>query len=194
MRHKPGASKTFNNGQYTLKMLRKQKLLLALVGVEAKNLPLEDLKQHIKRLYPIGNIDVVELPQTIVEGSYDHFRMQHNSTKVLTNLRIALKDASADKILGITGFDLFANNLNFVFGEAELSGRFGVVSIYRLRAGLVSDEVFMSRLRKECVHELGHMFGLRHCVSGRCVMRFSNSIIEVDEKSDILCNSCRSEL
>jgi archaemetzincin len=48
------------------------------------------------------------------------------------------------------------------------------------------------RLGKECVHELGHVFGLLHCADPQCVMARSASIVHVDVKRAVLCRECRS--
>ena len=57
--------------------------------------------------------------------------------------------------------------------------------------GLPEDSVLMhDRLLKEAVHELGHTFGLIHCPAPGCAMGFSNSIEEVDLKSNRFCPGC----
>ncbi|HHF58837.1 MAG TPA: peptidase, partial [Thermoplasmatales archaeon] len=48
-------------------------------------------------------------------------------------------------------------------------------------------------IRKETIHEVGHILGLGHCEND-CVMRFSNSLQEAIEKSDHLCSVCREKL
>jgi len=40
------------------------------------------------------------------------------------------------------------------------------------------------------LHELGHTFGLTHCSDPKCVMYFSNSVRNIDMKTDNLCSSC----
>jgi predicted Zn-dependent protease len=47
---------------------------------------------------------------------------------------------------------------------------------------------------KECVHELGHTWGRRHCRDSRCVMRFSNSLLDTDAKGTAFCPRCRRRL
>ncbi|MFQ5892664.1 MAG: hypothetical protein ACE5HW_07710, partial [Candidatus Methanofastidiosia archaeon] len=57
-----------------------------------------------------------------------------------------------------------------------------------------SIEVFLERVLKEAIHELGHTFGLRQCKNSRCVMFFSNSLWDTDYKSKEYCEICRSYL
>ncbi len=135
-------------------------------------------------------LDCVDVP----EGAYDIRRGQFLSTEFLRRLN-ELCPPNAYKILGLTFVDLFVPVLTFVFGQAQLGGRAAVVSMMRLRQefyGLQANEtLFLERLAKEVVHELGHTHGLVHCSDRKCVMHFSNSIMEVDIKGDNFCRSCR---
>jgi archaemetzincin len=98
------------------------------------------------------------------------------------------------KILGITGVDLATPVLTFVFGEAQLGGRFGLLSLARLEEGFYgrpeNGSLLMARAAKEAVHELGHMFGMVHCTFERCVMYFSPNLRDVDDKNVDFCSVC----
>jgi len=102
------------------------------------------------------------------------------------------------KVLGITEADLFAGDLSFVFGQAELGGRFAVMSLARLRdefyAAPPAPERFKTRMLKEALHELGHTLGLGHCAGANCVMRFSNSLADTDRKQAGFCQRCAARL
>jgi archaemetzincin len=59
--------------------------------------------------------------------------------------------------------------------------------------GLAADEnLLLSRLIKEVIHELGHTFGLIHCHAPDCVMRSSTYVEDIDQKGQSLCMSCKS--
>jgi archaemetzincin len=124
-------------------------------------------------------------------------RRQHHASQVLAALLPHLPDPAA-KVLGIVPVDLFIPVLTFVFGQAQLDGPGAVVSTYRLRAefyGLPADEgVLVERAIKECVHELGHAFGLVHCQVHDCVMHSSTVVDEVDLKRSELCGQCVAQL
>ncbi len=129
--------------------------------------------------------------------SLDPRRRQHSSTKILRWILGSGLPAGA-KVLGVTDVDLFIPVLTFVFGEAQLGGPAAVVSVARLRRTYDDQpalEVTMEgRLLKECLHELGHTFGLAHCADGACVMSRSNTVLDVDRKRAAFCRDCRLRL
>jgi archaemetzincin len=98
------------------------------------------------------------------------------------------------KSLGITSVDLYAPGLNFIFGQAEVGGRRALISVARLDPRFYGDKfnepIFLKRILKEAVHELGHTFGLKHCRSSDCVMYFSNTLSDTDRKSAKFCQLC----
>jgi len=128
-----------------------------------------------------------------VSDAYDPTRRQYNSTQILTMLLDLSRD-DGNKILGVTGVDLFIPILTFVFGEAQLGGQVALVSVHRLHPefyGLPEDQrLFHGRCEKEAKHELGHTCGLKHCRSYDCVMHVSNSVEQVDLKLSGFCPDC----
>ncbi|HII60104.1 TPA: archaemetzincin family Zn-dependent metalloprotease [Methanocaldococcus jannaschii] len=125
--------------------------------------------------------------------AYNFSRGQFNSTLILKSLPTV-----EDIVLGVTEVDIYADNLNFVFGEAELFGKRALISLARLRPefyGLPPNkDVLKIRALKEAIHEIGHVLGLIHCENKRCVMSFSNSIIDVDLKDWRYCKKCLKKL
>lgn len=125
--------------------------------------------------------------------TFNPARRQYHSTEILSRVA-ALPGAGSKQILGVASVDLFIPILTFVFGEAQLGKTAAVISTFRLYQefyGLKPDErLFYERVEKEAVHELGHTFGLVHCKRFDCVMHFSNSIEQVDLKSNSFCESC----
>ena len=103
-----------------------------------------------------------------------------------------------ETLLLVVAADAYAPGLNFVFGEALLGGRVAVVYTLRLRPEYYGDppdeRLFHERLLKEALHELGHAWGLKHCSNPRCVMSFSNSILEVDMKEPRYCRRHAEQL
>jgi len=132
-----------------------------------------------------------------LEGAFDPGRKQYYSTKILKEMLNNLPP-DALKILGLTPVDLCIPILTFVFGEAQLGGRLGIVSLARLRQefyGLPPNpDLTYRRLTKEINHELGHTFGLIHCPSRECVMYLANTIRDVDLKEESFCGRCKDLL
>lgn len=124
-------------------------------------------------------------------GAFDPRRQQHSSTRILQWL-VERRPEPADKVLALTDVDLFIPILTFVFGEAQLDGTAAVVSTARLRTnnGTSNLRLLTARLAKECIHELGHTFGLIHCERTGCVMTRSVSVLDVDAKTASLCEDC----
>jgi archaemetzincin len=129
--------------------------------------------------------------------SKDKHRGQYLSTNILGVLS-KMKASDENLVLGVADIDLYVPSLNFVFGEADPVNRVAVISSARLRPSFYglqdNDCLFLKRTGKEAVHELGHVFKLRHCINSRCVMFFSNSLEDTDLKGDDFCQRCRSSL
>jgi archaemetzincin len=127
--------------------------------------------------------------------AFDPKRGQHSSTAILKWL--VERTHAGRRVLAITDVDLFIPVLTFVYGEAQLGGQAAVVSTARLALaadGRVTQAIATDRLVKECVHELGHCFGLLHCDASTCVMARSVNLVEVDSKTPALCDTCEARL
>jgi len=143
--------------------------------------------------YPVvikeGHIDITEF--------YDPGRRQYNGNKLLKEVDSVYSSDSC-KTIGLFNVDLFIPILTYIFGQAFLSGRTGIASLYRFsneRYGMGADhKLAADRFRKEIIHELGHTLGLIHCHVSTCVMRSSTYVEDIDLKGDSLCNKCRSEV
>jgi len=124
--------------------------------------------------------------------AWDSRRGQYETGVILKWLEA--RHAGAAKVLGVTDVDLFIPILTFVFGEAQLGGRAAVVSTARLapRGGArEAERMLATRLRKEALHELGHVYGLVHCGQPGCVMGRSPGVAEIDTKGESFCPDCR---
>lgn len=172
----------------------KKKIYLVKIGRDDKGIT-DYLKGELAVIYPFEFVSS-EMPIEF-ENAFNPLRKQYLSTPLLFKLAKE-KPKDALKVLGIFDGDLYADGLNFIFGQAEPSKGVAIISIYRLRDEFYFGEERMSRLKmralKEGVHEIGHLFGLSHCRESFCVMFFSNSIVDTDRKSCYFCRSCESKL
>lgn len=155
---------------------------------------LDHLQENLPKAYPVEvelNKTVIKIPNSV----YDSRRDQIKSESFLDYLRAIDNWPRGEKVLALVEGDAYATGTNFVFGQAEVGGRFGAVYLVRLRPSFYgsneNEGVFLSRVLKEASHELGHLLGLGHCSNPACVMRFSNSIWEVDSKGWLPCDDCK---
>ncbi|MEM4188678.1 MAG: archaemetzincin family Zn-dependent metalloprotease, partial [Candidatus Hadarchaeum sp.] len=150
----------------------------------------------IETFKPLADECGVTTRKSIPSTAFDAQRRQYRAESILRHLLFGAERGSV--ILGIVNVDLYVPELNFVFGLSQLLGRGALVSIHRLNPSFYGQapdfELIWNRTRKEAIHELGHVFGLNHCDDPKCVMNFSNSILEVDRKSSHFCPRCRAKL
>lgn len=139
------------------------------------------------------------LYSVVVENSLALSRSALNTTRQQLFLptlstKLLREHGSGGLLLGITDFDLYKTSQRFVFGDADEQRRVAVVSLHRLRNEFYGEDpdenVLFQRTLKECVHELGHALGLKHCYNARCAMHYSNSIFETDNKMPHFCDVC----
>jgi len=162
-------------------------------------------------LQPIGNVDkkiieflkinlgkvfgkcrilkIMEVPNE----AYNSRRNQYNSSIILMKL-----PKICEIVLGVTEVDIFAYTFNFIFGEAELNGKRAVISLARLNPEFYGEDydenLLKIRTLKESMHEIGHVLGLFHCKNKKCVMSFSNTILDTDYKDWRYCSKCLEKL
>jgi archaemetzincin len=119
-------------------------------------------------------------------------RRQYQAAALLADLRP--RRGAGELLLAVTGADLFAHGLNFVFGQADPAGSCAIFSLFRLGSGLTGEDppapLFHRRALTEAVHESGHLLALPHCADPGCAMHFSNTLAETDHKGPGLCGKC----
>lgn len=149
------------------------------------------LERELPNVFP-GTETLEEAPLNDFAMAYTPSRKQYHSTRLLLMLESIIGDMECRRALGIIESDMYVPGLNFVFGEARMPGKVGVISTARLKTK--DKGLFEARLLKEAVHELGHSYGLPHCENEQCVMFFSNTIQDTDRKGERFCPSCDRRL
>lgn len=105
-------------------------------------------------------------------------------------------------LLALTLEDLYQPGSAWIFGLASLADRVGVHSMLRYDPGFADadarppdfERTIMNRALRVIVHEITHMFGLRHCVHFACVMNPTSSLAELDALPLDLCPVCLRKL
>lgn len=76
-----------------------------------------------------------------------------------------------------------------IFGLAYTPGSSCVVSTFRIKDK--DHELFIERLTKICIHEIGHNYGLDHCSSDKCIMNDAAETIKTIDWVDAeFCTNC----
>ncbi len=135
----------------------------------------------------------VENLGSIPRQFFDRMRGQYRGLEVLIWLSTTRKYPDS-VVVAVINSDAYVSGLNFIFGVADPRVGAATVYLHRLHYFSRGEEHFLERLRKEVIHEVGHVFGLKHCSNPRCVMRFSNSIWDTDAKTWKYCRKCASLL
>lgn len=136
-------------------------------------------------------------PMTAPHGAHDVKRNQHDATAIM-RAALPLCPPDATRLLVVTEHDIYIPMLTFIFGQAQVNGPAAVLSLARLRQefhGLPAQPgLFVERVLKEVLHELGHTFGLVHCGDRRCAMALSINVTNIDMKRGELCETCAEDL
>lgn len=160
---------------------------------------LEDLARELTKAYaPLVESCLIGASLQMPPAAYNARRNQYDADLILD--RVLHRITGENRVLALLTDDLYTSsrNLNFIFGQAQCPGRVALVSLCRLDPTFYkappNRKLFLQRATKEAIHELGHTFGLGHCANPSCVMSFSNSILDVDEKKPTFCKTCRRKL
>ncbi len=106
--------------------------------------------------------------------------------------------------IALTSADIYTDDMNYIFGLA--TSRLALVSSARIDPSFWKDfeeinrytnlgrPFFGRQYAKVLIHELGHALGLPHCPKWSCVMRFSNSPMELYGKGEDYCGDCWKRL
>jgi archaemetzincin len=164
-------------------------------------------------LVPLGEVDyglinrlatrivsIIDTPVDILQGikipqeSFNPRRNQYYSTIIMNKLEL-LRSSPREKILGLMDEDMYIPSMSFILSEADPHSKVAIVSTHRLRQQSLEifdeEKLYFARTIKELVHNLGHLLNLKHCPNPKCVMHFSQTIFEVDGKSEKFCDNCK---
>ncbi|MCK5519792.1 MAG: archaemetzincin family Zn-dependent metalloprotease [Candidatus Marinimicrobia bacterium] len=129
---------------------------------------------------------------------YNIERRQYNADKILKFVYDSQNIFQNTKVIALLDIDLYIPILTYIFGQAYLNGNAGIASSYRLkheRYGMKKNEKqFRHRFLKEILHELGHTYGLKHCLNTNCVMRSSTYVEDIDQKKSSFCKQCKLKI
>lgn len=105
------------------------------------------------------------------------------------------EDAAA--LIAFTNYDLYPGDTwAFVFGQASLSERVGVWSLYQFSNPPTKPDfnLLLDRTLKVAMHETGHMFSMKHCIKYECLMSGTNHVGETDRRPLDNCPECMAKV
>jgi len=154
---------------------------------------LNKLIQIVSLYYPQGvKLDILKTKDNFetlkVKFRTNDFTLQkqYNGCEALGAL-IPLRPHDGFMVLGITSFDIYnKEEQNFVFGLAsafDSTGCFSINRFYLDHSFTFKDpaEIMINSIKSAAgtmIHEVGHIFGIKHCVYYNCKMNGTNSIEE----------------
>ena len=155
---------------------------------------LVDILSSISREYDSAKIVVLQ-KVAMPDFAYYKPRNRYRAEKLLQFLDTLPVERT--KIVGFTDLDISTTkNEHYdwgIFGLGEINGASCVCSVYRLKKNAGS-ELYVSRIKKVIIHELGHTFGLEHCTWPLCVMAdYQGTIKSLDRSGFHLCAQCRAK-
>ncbi|CAF3243453.1 unnamed protein product [Rotaria sp. Silwood2] len=162
-------------------------------GCDVELLPTIDFSKDMKSRNNYGTI------QYRTDGFYNclsQTRHKRNTRRELLCVAVTMADIYPDE------------DWNFVYGQAHPIDGLGVYSFARLDPLFLespktllttplTDEhriIMLRRCVKILLHELGHLFGLKHCIYYVCLMNGANHEREMDRQPLYLCPVCLRKL
>lgn len=143
----------------------------------AEPLPLSLIPESAKRVHP---------------KTGDH---QVLAPYIIEDILKSRMPADAFAFIAFISSDLWpGEDWNFVFGLASMEDRIGVWSIYRNGDPKKEFDMVLRRTVQTGTHEVGHLFGLDHCIYFECNMNGSNSRHESDQRPLWECPVCLRKL
>lgn len=156
------------------------------------------IKNSLKAKFDAGCIVLESI--IVPESAYDRERQQFLCSSIIEELKSCTpdRDIYSTRVLGIVDVDIYAPQLNYIFGQADVRNGICVISLARLKEEFhgreANEELLKKRAIKEAMHEIGHTYGMGHCFDARCVMFFSNTLADTDYKEADFCPKHRKIL
>jgi archaemetzincin len=169
---------------------------------DLQSIQIKLIKHYLELFYQLP-VDVAQgLDDSILPNKAKRMRANNNEQLlapfILDSILTNKKPKHSIALMALTSKDLYPKpEWNFVFGLASYTKGVGVSSIYRLQDSVLTESNFkicLKRILNICSHEIGHMFGIHHCLHASCVMNGSNSLAETDRQTLRLCSNCQRKL
>jgi archaemetzincin len=133
----------------------------------------------------------------IPEEAYNVIRNQYYASILLAKLE-RVKANPHEYILGVCEEDIYLPDEPYVLGHSDAVLGTAVVSLQIIRQefyGLPEDEMRVySRLFKQAVHQVAHLFNISSCRNPKCINYYSQEMFDIDDKGENFCDICKRQL
>lgn len=165
---------------------------------QEEHMMIQALKDYLHDFYTLET-EVLEQSIIVVPKQYKGIvtdrlgrRTQIYAPYILrNNLEPSLPDDAA-VYLAITNDDLYASDQGGSVFSISNKKRVAIVSLALLKEH--GSRATLARLLKMASHEIGHVFGLTHCVDYQCNMNGRNNVQEIDRYPAYLGPDCLEKL
>lgn len=146
----------------------------------------------ISNFYPVEAKELSPVPMPA--AAWYPVRHRYRADSIL-NILHRFKPAGFNYIIALTHKDISCTSYPYpdwgVLGYGEYPGQTCVVSSYRMKSPAITEKLYLERLQKVVLHELGHNFGLDHCSAPACLMADAEgTIATVDREKVWICPAC----
>ncbi len=133
----------------------------------------------------------------VPEEAYNVIRNQHYATIILSKLE-RIKANHKEKILAICEEDIYLPDEAYILAHSDSVAGTAIVSLYRIRQefyGLPEDDTkIYSRLYKQAIQQIAYLNNIAGCRNPICVHYYSTNMMDIDSKSEKLCDICKRQL
>jgi archaemetzincin len=167
---------------------------------------IDTIKKTIEEVYDFEKVIILER-KPLPKSAFVNIKSPRYRADSILRILKREKPDSIDYVIGILNKDISTtkrdNNGNILKPESRYTdwGIFGlgyrpgpscILSTYRIKSA--DENKFLERMKKVCMHEIGHNLGLKHCTHGdKCVMRDAAETIKTVDHVDLkLCDHCSS--
>ncbi|MFH2037415.1 MAG: archaemetzincin [Candidatus Zixiibacteriota bacterium] len=175
-------------------MVKKAKIVVVPLG-EVEFMLVNRLATNIGPIFG-RSVDILK-GMKMPEESFNVIRNQYYASIIQAKLE-RVKANPREIIIGICEEDIYLPDEAWVIGNSDDVLGTSVVSLFRIRQefyGLPeNDNMVYSRLFKQAVHHLAHLFELPSCKNAKCINYFSQEMFDIDNKSEKFCDICRRQL
>lgn len=162
-----------------------------------------NLEKTFSEVHVTPNWSPIHIPSDV----FDSERKQYNASRIINHIDQVFTDRpSSQLILAVIVDDIYSGDLDFVFSSADREKNIGVISLYHLQQRIDMPpsnnahedilNIVNERVHKTALRIVGGIVGLRsEPTDGQeCVMNFSNSLEELDDKGFEWCGNQKDTL